>query len=249
MLLLELSAHGGFAVAGLAHFNHQLRPTADRDEEFCRDLAHALGLEFRVERADVAAYARCAAVFRSRMRPVGSDTPSSSAPPPTWSADRIAVGHTLDDQAETVLLKLIRGAGLTGLGGISPRKGDVVRPLLEVTKRDLTAYLSGGRRRLGRGRDQRRPVESAEPAPPRRPARAGARPIRGPRRAIARAGGAGPDRRGVARCQAPRRCFDAVARQTAESALRTGRGTADYGAAAHRPTCTADGSACSCRQP
>jgi tRNA(Ile)-lysidine synthase len=58
------------------------------------------------------------------------------------AADRIAVAHTLDDQAETVLLKLIRGAGLTGLGGISPRRGRLVRPLLEVSKRDLVAYLT-----------------------------------------------------------------------------------------------------------
>ena len=54
----------------------------------------------------------------------------------------MAVGHTLDDQAETVLLKLIRGAGPTGLGGISPRKGAIVRPLLEVTKRDLIGFLT-----------------------------------------------------------------------------------------------------------
>ena len=49
-------------------------------------------------------------------------------------ADRIAVGHTLDDQAETFLLKLMRGAGLTGLGGIYPRRDSVIRPLLEVTR-------------------------------------------------------------------------------------------------------------------
>ena len=57
------------------------------------------------------------------------------------AADRIAVGHTRDDQAETFLLKLIRGAGLTGLGGIYPRRGNVVRPLLDVGRADLRRYL------------------------------------------------------------------------------------------------------------
>ena len=53
------------------------------------------------------------------------------------SADRVAVGHTRDDQAETFLLKLIRGAGLTGLGGIYPRRDNVIRPLIEVGRAEL----------------------------------------------------------------------------------------------------------------
>ena len=57
------------------------------------------------------------------------------------SADRIAVGHTRDDQAETFLLKLIRGAGLTGLGGIYPRRDNVIRPLIDVGRADLRRYL------------------------------------------------------------------------------------------------------------
>jgi tRNA(Ile)-lysidine synthase len=57
------------------------------------------------------------------------------------NAQRIAVGHTQDDQAETFVLKLIRGAGLTGLGGIHPRRGRVVRPLLDLARADLRNYL------------------------------------------------------------------------------------------------------------
>jgi len=57
------------------------------------------------------------------------------------AADRIAVGHTRDDQAETFLLKLIRGAGLTGLAGIYPRRDAVIRPLIEVGRTDLRQYL------------------------------------------------------------------------------------------------------------
>jgi tRNA(Ile)-lysidine synthase len=57
-------------------------------------------------------------------------------------ATRVAVGHTLDDQAETVLLKLMRGAGPTGLGGVYPSKGRVVRPLIEASRDDLRAWLA-----------------------------------------------------------------------------------------------------------
>ena len=79
------------------------------------------------------------------------------------AADRIAVGHTRDDQAETFLLKLIRGAGLTGLGGIYPRRGHVIRPLLDVGRADLRRYLESRGQALGRGRDQRRSREPAQP--------------------------------------------------------------------------------------
>src|SRR5258705_7583464 len=66
------------------------------------------------------------------------------------NADQIAVGHTQDDQAETFLLKLIRGAGLTGLAGIYPRRGRIIRPLLDVSRADLRGYLTGrGERWIG----------------------------------------------------------------------------------------------------
>ena len=141
-LLLELSAPGAFTLVGLAHLNHQLRPSAARDEQFCRDLAASLGLDILVEHGDVAAYASAEGLSvedaARRLRYEFLDRVATR-----WSADRIAVGHTLDDQAETVLLKLIRGAGLTGVGGISPLKGRVIRPLLEITKGALIGYLSG----------------------------------------------------------------------------------------------------------
>jgi tRNA(Ile)-lysidine synthase len=56
--------------------------------------------------------------------------------------DRVAVAHTADDQAETVLMHLLRGTGLTGLGGIHPVLGRVVRPLLRIPRSDLRAYLT-----------------------------------------------------------------------------------------------------------
>ena len=140
LLLLDLSAHDEFQVAALAHLNHRLRPTSDRDEQFCRDLARTLGLEIVVDQADVAGYAATQRLsVEDAARRVRYEFLERAAA--RMGADRIAVGHTLEDQAETVVLKLIRGAGLTGLAGISPRKQAIVRPLLEVSKTELRAYL------------------------------------------------------------------------------------------------------------
>ncbi|HXH26077.1 MAG TPA: tRNA lysidine(34) synthetase TilS [Vicinamibacterales bacterium] len=139
-LLLELSAHGGFRVVSLAHLNHRLRPSADRDERFCREFAARIELPIAAESADVAGYASSQRLSIEdagrRLRYEFLERAAAAA-----GADRIAVGHTRDDQAETFLLKLLRGAGLTGLGGIYPQRGAVVRPLLDVARADVRAYL------------------------------------------------------------------------------------------------------------
>ncbi len=133
--------NGGFSLAGLAHFNHRLRPTADRDEQFCRELAARIDLPLVVGDTDVREYAAAErlgieeAARRARyafLHRCAADI----------GADRIAVGHTRDDQAETFLLKLMRGAGLTGLGGIYPRREAIVRPLLETSRAELRDYLN-----------------------------------------------------------------------------------------------------------
>jgi tRNA(Ile)-lysidine synthase len=140
LLLRELAEQDEFTVVSLAHLNHRLRCTATRDEQFCRALAARIGLPIAVESMDVASYAQTQRLSvedaARRLRYDFLHRVAESA-----RADRIAVGHTRDDQAETFLLKLIRGAGMTGLGGIYPRRGNVVRPLLDVTRNDLRRYL------------------------------------------------------------------------------------------------------------
>lgn len=140
-VLRELSEHGGFSVVALAHVNHHLRPTAARDEDFCRALAVRLGLQIRVEYVDVQSYAASQrlsiedAARRLRyecLRRAATDV----------GANRVAVGHTRDDQAETFLLKLIRGAGMAGLAGIYPQRGEIIRPLLDVSRSELRDYLT-----------------------------------------------------------------------------------------------------------
>jgi tRNA(Ile)-lysidine synthase len=141
-LIDELARTDQVAVAGVAHFNHQLRgEESDRDEEFCRALARQFQLPFVSDTAEVKHVARdarrsCEETAR-RLRYEFLERARLQL-----SADRIAVGHTRDDQAETLLLRLIRGAGPRGLGGIHPRAGLVVRPLLHLSRAELRSYLA-----------------------------------------------------------------------------------------------------------
>jgi tRNA(Ile)-lysidine synthase len=141
-LLRELERGGELELAGAAHLNHQLRgAAAEEDERFCRELCTSLGLPVEVGRADVRALAReqrrsvedAARAARYAFLERAADG---------LRADVIAVGHSRDDQAETFLLRLVRGAGPRGLAAILPRAGRVVRPLLDVTRAELRAYLA-----------------------------------------------------------------------------------------------------------
>jgi tRNA(Ile)-lysidine synthase len=118
------------------HFDHALRPGSERDTAFVRGQAEGLGVAFAMERAtrrprrgqSVEAWARAAryaALERARQE-VGADV--------------AATGHTLDDQAETVLLAALRGAGLDALAGIRPAAPGLVRPLLEVRRAEAEAF-------------------------------------------------------------------------------------------------------------
>jgi len=140
LLLKELAAQERFSLVSLAHLNHRLRCTATRDEQFCRDFAQRLGIPIAVESIDVGSYAQSQRLsVEDAARRLRYDFFHRASEP--VSADRIAVGHTRDDQAETFLLKLVRGAGLTGLGGIYPRRDSVIRPLIEVGRAELRSYL------------------------------------------------------------------------------------------------------------
>ncbi len=141
-LLRELEDRGELIVAGAAHFNHQLRGAAsDGDEAFCRALAARLGLPLEVGAGDVRAYAR--AEKRSiedaarRMR-----YSFLAAAASRLGAEAIAVGHSRDDQAETFLLRLLRGSGTRGLGSIRPRAGVVIRPLIDVSRAALRQFAA-----------------------------------------------------------------------------------------------------------
>ena len=115
-----------------AHFNHHLRGVeSDRDEQFVRDFCDGYGIPLHVGSAEVRpgkkgleAAAREARYAFLRTLP-----------------GKIATAHTADDNAETILLHLVRGTGLKGLGGIMPRNGNVIRPLLSVTRVQVEKLL------------------------------------------------------------------------------------------------------------
>ena len=141
-LLCEIEREADWSVAGLLHVNHGLRgASADGDEAFCRQLARELGVPISVEHVDVAGRARAerisveAAGHRVRYEVFERMVQGGTA-------DFVATAHTRDDQAETVLMRLIRGAGPGGLAGIRPRVGSVVRPLLDVRRGELREYLA-----------------------------------------------------------------------------------------------------------
>jgi len=140
-LLRDLREHTTVRIAGAAHLNHRLRAAADEDERFCRDLAARLDVPIVVEHADVAALARARAMsIEEAGHHARKEFLARAAA--ALAADAVATGHTRDDQAETFLLRLIRGAGARGLAGIHPRAGCFIRPLLDISRAELREYLA-----------------------------------------------------------------------------------------------------------
>jgi tRNA(Ile)-lysidine synthase len=142
--LLRGLLDAGVGPLTVAHFNHRLRGAeSDADAEFVRELAARLGLPFRLGGADVRSAAAGdnleATARRLRYGWLAEAAREAGA---VW----VATGHTADDQAETVLHRLIRGAGLQGLRGVAAERElrdgiRLLRPLLTVARADVLAYL------------------------------------------------------------------------------------------------------------
>jgi tRNA(Ile)-lysidine synthase len=142
-LMAELAARDrGPAVAGLLHLNHKLRGAdSDADETFCRELADRLKLPIVVASDDVAMRARDAQVS-IEVAARAARYEFFAREMPAQGATLVATGHTMDDQAETVLLRLLRGAGTRGLSGIRARRDHVIRPVLQCRRADLRSFLN-----------------------------------------------------------------------------------------------------------
>ncbi len=134
-----------------AHLNHRLRgAAADADERLAVEVASHLGVGLRLERLPAGALEHSAGGLEQAARRARYGFLHAAAA--AEGCGRIATGHTRDDQAETVLLRLLRGSGPTGLSGIRAVRGDgVVRPLIDVGRQEVLAYLE--RRRLPFARD------------------------------------------------------------------------------------------------
>jgi tRNA(Ile)-lysidine synthase len=141
VLLPEMARESGAEVVALAHLNHGLRAAADDDQRFCGEFAARLGLPFDFEAADVRALAR---ERRTSLEDAGRIARYAflRRVMAGRGATRIAVAHTRNDQAETVLLRLCRGAGPKGLASIYPKAGPVIRPLLDVRRAAIDAFVA-----------------------------------------------------------------------------------------------------------
>jgi tRNA(Ile)-lysidine synthase len=145
-LILELRAELGI-ILSVAHFNHRIRGEAsDDDERFVHQLAQHHGLELHVSSGDTPAHANrtkqsLETAARGLRYSFFQDLISCGA------VSKIMTAHTLDDQAETVLMRIVRGTGTSGLAGIYPRlkvgehRGEIVRPLLGVRRCEIEEYL------------------------------------------------------------------------------------------------------------
>ncbi len=169
-VLGALHASGDVTLSGLLHLNHQLRAAADRDEAFVREVAAALDLPVYVERVDVGGMAR---TMRRSMEDAGhvARVAFFERACAELGADRVAVAHTRDDQAETFLLRLVRGAGERGFAGMFPRHGRIVRPLLECRRDELRAFAAA------RGASWIEDETNADPAIPRNRVRSRLLPV------------------------------------------------------------------------
>jgi len=136
-VLLEVAPRFEASVAGIAHVNHKLRGEASQeDERFVAAIAARARVPFfridaPIESGNIEQSARLKRrEFFSRLMKDGDAT-------------KIALGHTRDDQAETVLFRLLRGAGLSGLAGIHPVSANgLIRPLIDVTRAEIVEYLT-----------------------------------------------------------------------------------------------------------
>ena len=145
--LLDHRARSGAPADGIvvAHVNHRLRGAeSDGDAAFVRAQCEARGVRFVEVPVDAAARPRGRGVSREQAaRALRYDALREVAA--REGADRVAVAHTADDQAETILFRLVRGSGLRGLGGMRPRDRvhgvTVVRPLLGTTRAQVLGYL------------------------------------------------------------------------------------------------------------
>jgi tRNA(Ile)-lysidine synthase len=119
----------------VAHFDHGWRAESPADRDFVASVAAAWGYDFRSARAndDIPHSENAARSARyAFLRQIAADTSSTA----------IALGHTRDDQVETLLLHLLRGSGSKGLGAMRRRDRDLARPLLDIPRKDIEGYLA-----------------------------------------------------------------------------------------------------------
>jgi len=125
----------------IAHLDHMFRGNESADEAlFVGELANTFGIPATIEKFDVPAYC-----FERGLSPQKGAREARydflQRVATAFDASRIATGHTADDQAETFLMRLLRGAGASGLSAIPPVRENIIRPLIEITRDEVLEYL------------------------------------------------------------------------------------------------------------
>lgn len=139
-VLSQLRSSYGICLA-VCYVHHGIRAAADEEALFVRHEAEKRQCPFVCRYVDVPALA---AQRRLSLEAVGRTERYRllREEKRRFQASAIAVAHHLDDQAETVLMHMLRGSGLAGLGSMRPKAGDIIRPLLNVTRADIEAYIA-----------------------------------------------------------------------------------------------------------
>jgi tRNA(Ile)-lysidine synthase len=140
VILTQIAEEIGFNLIA-AHINHGLRAEeSDEDEKYSRELSEKMGVDFVAHKIDKTGVEKGVSPedYYRRQRYSFLNKVAKE-----HRAQKIALGHNLHDQAETVLLNLLRGSGLEGLKGILPmRDGKFIRPLIEVSRREIISFLN-----------------------------------------------------------------------------------------------------------
>lgn len=123
-----------------AHLDHGIRPGSSADREFCKDLCRKLQIKFYSKKTNIPAIS---SKQKLSSEEAGRKTRYDyfEALSEKYGFTLIATGHTSDDNAETVIFNIARGSGLAGLAGIPPKRGKIIRPLIEMTKKDIVNWL------------------------------------------------------------------------------------------------------------
>lgn len=139
-LLMDFRDEYGIRIK-IAHLNHGFRKEATDEAEFVRGIAASLNLSATIRTIDVPSYKEAEGLSAQEaareIRYVFFREAAGEA-----GANRVALAHTADDQAETVLMRLLRGSGPLGLSGIPPVRDIFIRPLIDCSRKEIEEYLS-----------------------------------------------------------------------------------------------------------
>lgn len=123
----------------VAHINHKIRVEADEEEEFVKQFCKKIGIEFYYKRIEVEKYANNNKIGLEeagrKVRYEFFEEVSNKT-----GANKIAVAHNKNDKVETMIMHILRGSGTSGLQGIQPQANKIIRPIIEIERKDIENY-------------------------------------------------------------------------------------------------------------